>query len=231
MRNELLRQKRIHGLPEVVTREEEKQLQNGVPIQKIIGFIDFDNLKIDVSHDVLIPRYETQEVVNKALEYISKDSSVLDLCCGSGYIGLTIKQKKNCKVVLSDISDEAILQTKKNALDNNLDVTVIKSDLFANINQKFNVIVSNPPYIPEKNLLDNSVLNHEPHLALFGGLDGNDFYRRIIKEAPNFLNTNGILVLEISPDNISCIEQEGFEIINDINKKERIAIKQFNISK
>lgn len=231
MRDELLRQKRIHGLPEVITLEEEKQLQEGRPIQKIIGFIDFDNLKIDVSYDVLIPRYETQEVLNKALEYISKESKVLDLCCGSGYIGLTIKQKKNSDVVLSDISDEAILQTKKNALDNNLDVSIIKSDLFTNIKQKFDVIVSNPPYIPEPNKLDDSVINHEPHLALFGGLDGNHFYKKIIKEAPNFLNNNGTLVLEISPDNLSYIEQEGFEIFKDINGKERIAVKQFNISK
>lgn len=227
MKKHLLHQKRIHNLPEVISLEEEKMLAAGVPIQKIIGFIDFDDLKINVDHEVLIPRYETQEVLMEALKYVKKDSKVLDLCCGSGYIGLSIKQKTGADVTLSDLSDEAIKQTTENAKMNNLEVKVIKSDLFESIGSKFDLIVSNPPYIPNKNILDESVTKHEPHMALFGGEDGNDFYKRIIEKAPEYLNEGGHLVFEISPDNLEYIKSEGFEIFKDINGKERIAVKKF----
>ena len=225
--NELLREKRRYNLPETISSKEQEQLDNGVPVQKIIGFIDFDDLKIKVNRKVLIPRYETQEVVNKALEFINKESSVLDLCCGSGYIGLTIKQKTDCNVTLSDIDDEAIIQSKENAKDNNMNVEIIQSDLFENINGKFDVIVSNPPYIPATNVLDKSVIDFDPELALFGGKDGNDLYKKIIKEAPNYINDGGYLVFEISEDNSKYIKEQGFTILKDINQKDRIAFKQF----
>jgi len=226
--NELLREKRRYGLPEEISAQEQELLDQGIPVQKIIGFIDFDDLRISVKKDVLIPRYETQEVVEKALEFLNKDSKVLDLCSGSGYIGLTIKQKKECDVTLSDISSEAIAQSTINAKDNELDVKIVESDLFENIDSKFNLIISNPPYIPTSNELPESVLKHDPALALFGGEDGNDFYKKIIEEAPNFLEKNGTLIFEISEDNKTLLFDSGFEILNDINGKPRIAIKHFN---
>ena len=226
--NNLLDEKRRYGLEEVVSDKEKQLLEQGVPVQKIIGFIDFDDLKINVNRKVLIPRYETQEVVNKALSFIEDNNRVLDLCTGSGYIGLTIKQKcKSCEVILSDIEEEAILQSTENAKQNKLDVEIIKSDLFKNINGKFDVIVSNPPYIPTSNKLDKSVIDYDPSIALFGGKDGNDFYRQIIKEAPEFLKENGVLVLEISDDNVEYISSENFTIEKDINGKNRIAWKHF----
>ncbi len=227
MREELLRQKRIHGLPEVVTPEEEQLLLSKAPVQKIIGFINFDNLTIKVNRHVLIPRYETEEVVNEATRHIARGNHILDLCCGSGYIGLTIKQKMECHVTLSDVSSEAIQQTRENALLNNLDVKVIESDMFENINSKFDVIISNPPYIPNSTKLSDSVLKHEPHNALFGGVDGNDFYRQIVKQAHEYLHHGGFLILEVSPDNVPYIKEEGFHVFKDINGKDRIAVKQF----
>ena len=226
-KKELLKYKRIHNLKEEISNEELKLLESGMPIQKIVGFIDFDNLKINVNHEVLIPRYETQEVVHEALNFITKESKILDLCCGSGYIGLTIKQKTNCNVTMTDISKEAILQTKENALLNKLDVNIIQSDLFSNIKDKFDLIISNPPYIPVSNILDNSVLDFEPKLALFAGEDGNEFYKKILLEAKHFLVKGGVLVFEISPDNLEFIKNNNFKIIKDINNKERIAIKVF----
>ena len=224
--NELIRQKRIHGLKQEVTEQEKMMLKQGVPVQKIIGFINFDNLQINVNHNVLIPRYETEEVLHACLPFINKNSRVLDLCCGSGYLGLSIKHKTNADVVLSDMDDEAILQTQENAQLNNLHVQVIKSDLFDNIQGKFDLIVSNPPYIPDDHVLDESVVKHEPKIALFGGKDGNDFYKKIIAQAPNFLTPQGVLVLEISPDNVHYLASQGFEIKQDINQKDRIAIKR-----
>ena len=227
MINELKRQKMIHGLSDEITNEELNKLNNGVPIQKIIGFINFDDVKVNVNRNVLIPRYETEEVVREAIKYIESNSHVLDLCTGSGYIGLTIKKKTNANVTMTDISDEAILQSKENAKLNDLDVNIIKSNMFENIEGKFDLIISNPPYIPENIKLDKSVLEHEPHNALFAGDDGNHFYKIIISEAPKFLNDNGIVVLEISEDNAEYILSEGFEIFNDINEKPRIAIKRY----
>ena len=226
--NELLREKRRYGLKEEISPQEEILLAKGVPVQKIIGFIDFDDLKIKVDRKVLIPRYETQEVIEAALPFINKESKVLDLCTGSGYIGLTIKQKKDCKVTMSDIDEEAIIQSTINAKDNNLDVEIIKSDLFKNINGKFDLIISNPPYIPTTNKLDSSVLDYDPELALFGGKDGNDFYKQIIEEAPKHINKGGVLVFEISNDNTQFILDNGFKVFKDINKKDRIAIKHFD---
>lgn len=227
-KNELLKEKRIHGLPETISQDEIKLLAKNVPIQKIIGFIDFDDLKINVNRKVLIPRYETQEVVNKALDYIRETDRVLDLCSGSGYIGLTIKHKMaHATVVLADIDNEAIIQSMENRELHDLEVEIIKSDLFENVKGKFNVIISNPPYIPTATILDNSVLMHEPDHALFAGADGNYFYDKIIKDVKKHIEIGGYLVFEISPDNTKFMQMNGFEIIKDINKKDRIAIKRY----
>ncbi len=223
----LLREKRKLGLKEEVSDREKAMLLDGVPIQKIIGFINFDDLDIKVNKHVLIPRYETVEVLEKALEFINKDSSVLDLCTGSGYIGLSIKHKTNAQVTVSDISDEAIAQASINAVDNNLDVNIIKSNMFENIKGKFDVIISNPPYIPAGTRLAPSVINHEPLNALFAGEDGNDFYKIICEGGPDFLNEGGVIVLEISEDNKEYIESQGFTILKDINGKNRIAFKKY----
>ena len=223
---ELKRQKRIHGLPEEVSEREIALLHMGVPIQKIIGFIQFDDVKINVNRHVLIPRYETEEVVHEALKYINESSRVLDLCCGSGYIGLTIKKKTNATVVMSDICKEAIKQSKENAKLNHLDVQIIKSDLFENIEGKFDVIISNPPYIPTSIQLDSSVYNYEPYDALFAGRDGNELYARIIEQIEEYLNPGGTIVFEISEDNYKFIKQHGFKVLKDINGKNRIAIKK-----
>lgn len=227
MINELLRQKRIHGLKETISKEEEKLLIQGMPIQKIIGFINFDDVKININRNVLIPRYETEEVVEAAMKYIHEKSRVLDLCTGSGYIGLTIKKKKNANVVMSDLSDEAIKQAEENAKLNKLNVKIIKSDMFKNIDGKFDVIISNPPYIPQKIILPDSVIKYEPHNALFAGDDGNDFYKIIVKNAQKYLNKNGVIILEIAEDNREYLSSNGYEIFKDINDKNRIAIKKY----
>ena len=224
MKELLLKEKRRYGLQEVISSEEFKKLEEGLPIQKIMGFISFNKIVINVNRDVLIPRYETEEVVNESLKYIEKDSRVLDLCTGSGFIGLTIKDEKDCQIVMSDISDEAILQSKENAKLNNLDVEIIKSNMFESISGKFDLIISNPPYISTSTKLDPSVTSFEPSNALFAGKDGNDFYRIIFNNADKYLCDNGILILEISEDNVEYIKSHGCEILNDINEKPRIAI-------
>ncbi len=207
------------------SQEEIKQVLSGKPMHKVLGHINMTDLKIFVKENVLIPRYETEELVLLAAKHISKNMKVLDLCTGSGYIGLAIKKITGAKVVASDISKSALNQAKENKKLNNLDIKIIESDLFKNIKGRFDVIISNPPYIPTVNQISNSVLNYEPHDALFGGKDGNDFYRKICNEYSKYLNPGGKIFFEISIDNKNYLEQKGFTIVNDINGKPRIAYK------
>lgn len=224
--------KKIHNLSQDISQTEMEMLHENVPIQKIVGFINFDNLVINVKHRVLIPRYETQEVLNYALSLFKNHPNrsqlkVLDLGCGSGYIGLSIKQQLNCQVTLSDIDMNAIQQTVENAHLNNLDVKIVHSDMFENITGKYNLVISNPPYIPEKTQLDVSVLKHEPSIALFGGENGNFYYQKILENVHNFLEPQGFLVLEISEENVAFLKSHHFSFLQDINQKYRIAFKQF----
>ncbi|WP_246004295.1 peptide chain release factor N(5)-glutamine methyltransferase [Mycoplasma todarodis] len=209
----------------VESQSELERLEQGVPLHKVLGYIEMTDVVIDLSKDVLIPRYETEELILLAKEYITQSSKVLDLCSGSGYIGLAIKKMTGAKVTASDISKEAISQIEINKKKNNLDIEVIESDLFENISGKFDVIISNPPYIPQNNTLSESVLKYEPHLALFGGEDGNDLYKRIVAKYKNHLNPGGVILFEISEDNVDFLAKQGFKIVKDINGKSRIAIK------
>ncbi len=207
------------------SKEEIQKLGSGVPLHKVLGYIEITDLVIHVNNDVLIPRYETEELVLLASKQIKKKHKVLDLCSGSGYIGLAIKNKTGADVTTSDISNVAIEQIKQNANENKLEVNIIQSDLFENINDKFDYIISNPPYIPEGNVLDNSVTDYEPKIALFGGKDGNDFYRKICEQYNDYLKPGGKIFFEMSEDNVEYLTSQGFTIINDINGKPRIAFK------
>ncbi|WP_036463763.1 peptide chain release factor N(5)-glutamine methyltransferase [Mycoplasmopsis sturni] len=231
---DLLLEKRRYGLKQEVSDLEKKQLQQGIPVQKIIGYVDLANVRIDVNYDVLIPRYETEELVYLVIEHLkkSKQTSVLDLCSGSGFIGIAIKYNlPNLSVIASDISKQAILATSNNADLNDVKIDVIHSDLFTNINQKFDVIVSNPPYISHQEKLSPSVLNFEPHLALFANQDGLEFYLKIIQQAPNFLNPGGTIFFEINPFHLdfwtNLQKEYQIKIYNDISQKPRFVKIQF----
>ena len=167
----------------------------------------------------------------RALEVINKDSKVLDLCTGSGAIGITVKLKSNATVTVSDISDKAIDVCSKNAKDLGAEINVIKSDLFTDIKGEFDVVISNPPYIKSSDIkgLDLDVLK-EPILALDGGLDGLDFYRKIADNCYNYLTSGGYLFLECGYDQANDIKNifetynnySEIEIIKDINGVDRI---------
>ncbi len=124
----LLREKQRYNLPLFISKQEEKLLRKNCPVQKIIGYQILQDVHIDLSYNILIPRYETEELILESYKYINKDSKVLDLGCGSGFIGLAIKKNINCYVDMVDISNAAIKQTKKNAKLNNLEVNVFKSN-------------------------------------------------------------------------------------------------------
>lgn len=203
-----------------------KRLLNNEPIQYIIGSQEFMGLKFLVNGNTLIPRCDTEILVEEAINIIKKEkyTQILDLCTGSGAIGISIAKKiENCKVLLTDISYDALKIAEKNCKLNKVTekIKVLQSDLFKNLEKsnKFHIIVSNPPYIKTKviNTLDKQV-QKEPLIALDGGEDGLNVYRKIITNAYKYLNDNGYLCLEIGYDQ----KEEVISLIKKTNKYDNI---------
>ena len=218
------------------------RLVNGEPIQYITNMQEFMKLKFYVDNRVLIPQPDTEILVENVISIVEniqkdcqKEIKILDLCTGSGIIGVCLKKNlQNVKVHASDISECALDVAKKNSIQNNVDISFIKSDLFDNINEKFDVIVSNPPYIESSTLEGLSMeVKNEPKIALDGGKDGLDFYRKIIKEAPNFLNKSGYLSLEIGYNQKDAVEKllktykyKDIQIKKDLSNIDRVIISE-----
>ena len=199
-----------------------ERLKNGEPVQYIIGNVDFFDLNFNVNKNVLIPRFETEELVDRLIKYINnyfkEDINILDIGTGSGCIAITLKSKlKKSDVTASDISDKALKVAEENAKKNNADVNFIKSDVFENIEGNYDVIVSNPPYIAYDEEIMEIVKNNEPHNALYADNNGLYFYEEILKNASKYLNQRNIIAFEIG-------EKQGEEI-------KQIALKYFPNSK
>ena len=178
----------------------EQRLQ-GEPLQRIFGHANFYGFEFELNDDTLIPRFDTEilaECVIKEIKERARPLKVLDLCTGSGCIAITIAKLTNAQVIAIDINENALQMARINADKLNAKVQFFKSDLFESLGeQKFDIIVSNPPYIKSSEIPTLEVADFDPHLALDGGSDGLDFYRRIAQEAPNYLTENGKLFLEI----------------------------------
>lgn len=175
---------------------------NGYPAQYIIGKADFYGSKFKVNENTLIPRMETEELVDWILNENKVNDSlrVVDIGTGTGAIGLSLKKAvPEWKITLSDISTEALKVAAENAQTLDEEVYLTQSDLFENLNGKFDIIISNPPYIAEdeKGLMDQSVLEHEPSLALFADNQGLKIYQRLAKECAPYLADDALMYLEI----------------------------------
>ena len=187
--------------------EEIKILKKGVPIEHITHQKEFMKLSFFVDKNVLIPRQDTEILVEEVINIAKKNNAkkILDLCTGSGAIAVSLaKYLPQAEITAIDISNEALKIAKKNAISNNVEnqITFISSDMFTNLNEeKFDIIVSNPPYIKTNVIeeLDMQVKN-EPYIALDGGKDGLEFYKKIINESYQYLKFNGYLCLEIGFD-------------------------------
>ena len=189
----------------VLEYEEKLALLKNKPIQYIIGNVDFYGNTFKVNENVLIPRFETEELVENTINLIKKHFdkpvNIIDLGTGSGCIGITLKKKlPESKVTLLDISSDALMVARENALLNNVDVSFIQSDMWNNVSNRYDVIVSNPPYIKTNEKIEDLVLQNEPHLALFGGDDGLDVYRKIRKDIEKHVNDKFLLAMEIGYD-------------------------------
>ena len=216
----------------------EKHIKEDVPLSHLVGFEYFYDRKYKVTKDVLSPRMETEELIYKVIEYVKASNKnkfkILDLCTGSGIIAITLKKELDqvsVDVIASDISEEAIEVAKENAQSHNATIKFIKSDIFNDIDDKFDIIVSNPPYIDRKDevTMQDNVLKYDPHLALFAEEEGMYFYRKIIEQANDYLNENGVMFFEIGYDQkdkiIKLADMNGFsaEVYRDINGRDRMA--------
>lgn len=205
------------------------QRLTGKPLCYVLGNCDFYGYEIKVDERVLIPRPETEELVSEVLKVASPEKTVLDLCTGSGAIALVVSKKSGAKVIATDISEDALEVAKENFKLFDADIKTELIDLYGDLQDKFDIIVSNPPYIKTDDMdgLDDVVKNYEPHLALDGGADGLDFYRRICAGAKAHLNDGGMIFLEVGigqADDVKKMLDEEFnaEIIKDISGVDRI---------
>lgn len=202
-----------------------------IPLQHILGETCFYGRYFQVNENVLIPRPETEILVEETLKLIKPNMSILDMCTGSGCIAVTLAKETDANVAAADISEAALEIAKKNALVYSAKCDFIKSDMFKNISSCYDVLVSNPPYIRSADIpyLQEEVKNHDPLLALDGGDDGLGFYRIIARDGAKHIKNGGHILLEIGSDqsaDVSCIlNNAGFSdicVIKDLNNLPRV---------
>lgn len=207
------------------------QRKNNIPLQYILGKTYFMGLEFKVNENVLIPQPDTEILVEQVLNNSNGKETILDLCTGSGCIAISLKKQLiNCEITASDISEKALEMAMINAKINNVKINFKKSNLFENFVDKFDIIVSNPPYIATDIISTLSKeVQHEPFLALDGGKDGLDFYRRIIKLSRDYLKENGKIFLEIGYDQAEEVRKifeknkyKNIKIIKDYGGNDRV---------
>ena len=203
-----------------------------MPITKIFGKAYFCGNEFIVNKNVLSPRFETELLVEKALEYIKPNNRVLDMCTGSGCVAISIAKKVDAYVEGCDISKKALKIAKINTKKHNVKVDMYQSNMFDKVQGKFNVIVSNPPYIETDTVktLEDEVKFHDPNIALDGGIDGLDFYRIIANNIKNYLLDDGVLLLEIGynqGENVRDLFKDiakDIQVIKDYNDNDRVVV-------
>ena len=203
-----------------------------IPLQYITGEQEFMGLNFKVNSNVLIPRQDTESLVEEALKICQPGMKILDLCTGSGCIAISLmKNAPGMTCTGSDISKQALLVAKENGRMHEVVIDWVRSNLYENINERFDLIVSNPPYIPGPQILElmPEVRDFEPVGALDGGEDGLDFYRHITAQSKDYLNKDGYLYLEIGYDqgpavtNMMCAAgYREVSVIRDLARHERI---------
>lgn len=214
-------------LPKNKLKEGIERLQNGEPVQYIVGNVNFYGNEIKVNKNVLIPRFETEELVEYTISYIKKmfkeKINIIDLGTGSGCIAITLKKKLNSNVSAIDISKEALEVARENAKKNKVEIDFIQNDMLDNISNKFDVIISNPPYISKNEEIQDIVRKNEPSLALYADNEGLYYYEKIIKQAKKNLKEKFIIAFEIGymqGDKIKKIAEQNYPKAEVVLKKD-----------
>lgn len=221
-------EKKVNSYFEAIQKRSEK-----IPLQYITGEQNFCGLDFYVNENVLIPRLDTEVLVEKILEYEEPGQRVMDMCTGSGCIAITLQKLGGFQVMAVDISEKALTLARKNAQRNQAQVTFFQSNMFEQLSNtsKVDVIVSNPPYIESKVVdeLDDEVKKYEPRLALDGMEDGLHFYRILAREGKRFLNEGGRLYVEIGFDQAEAVKEifgaQGFldiQVYKDLAGLDRV---------
>ena len=231
--------KRVSLLDNVVLSEEEynsfmalvKRRAEHEPMDSLLGFTEFMGIDIPFSNATLSPRQETEIMVDNIIRENRGRTNlkVLDLCSGSGCIGLAVAKHLGADVTCVDISSDALANARATAEKNNINVTFVESDLFENVTGVYDIIISNPPYIPttDCNNLEKEVMDYDPLLALDGGVDGLDLVRRICEDSINYLAPNGLIYMEYGinqTDDIIALFEKNFdniEIVKDYSGIDR----------
>jgi len=232
----------LNCLNEIVSEEQSEKykkeimaLEAGKPLQYVIGTVNFYGNEFLVDERVLIPRFETEELVENTVNYIKKfftePVDIIDLGCGSGVIGLSLEKKVSTKSVdLVDISLDALEVANNNCGKLKSNAQLIHSDFFNNINKKYDVIISNPPYIETNEEIEDIVKNNEPHLALYGGDDGLDCYKKILSAVKEHMKEKCLIAFEIGYKQAEPIKQIAeryldnikIEVKKDLSGKDRM---------
>ncbi len=214
-------------LPENKLKEGIERLQNGEPVQYIVGNVNFYGNEIKVNKNVLIPRFETEELVEYTISYIKKmfkeKINIIDLGTGSGCIAITLKKKINSNVSAIDISKEALEVARENAKKNKVEIDFIQNDMLDNISNKFDVIISNPPYISKNEEIQDIVRKNEPSLALYADNEGLYYYEKIIKQSKKNLKEKFIIAFEIGymqGDKIKKLAEQNYPKAEVVLKKD-----------
>lgn len=231
-----------------ITQDQRKQIESainkrvkGEPITKIFGRTQFYGYDFKVTKDVLSPRMETEILVENALKYAKEKMNILDMCTGSGIIAISMAKNINANFTAVDISEKALAVAQENANKNNVKITFKLSNLFENLKKvkKFDIIISNPPYIQTQDIekLDIEVKDYDPKIALDGGEDGLEFYKKIIQQSPAYLTKGGYLMFELGigqkqdVENLLKQDFEQIKVIKDYNKINRVIIAKLKEKK
>lgn len=203
---ELLKEKYPKTIEEILVK-----IKSGYPVQYLIGNVYFYNSLINVSENVLIPRPETEYLVEKTIDYAKQrfnhKINIIDLGTGSGCIAIALKKELDSEVSAIDISKDALDLAKLNARENNVDINFYESDITKPLENMYDIIISNPPYIPKNGYVAENVLKYEPRIALFADEEGIYFYKKIIKNNLNKLNKNGFMAFEIGDNEENLLEE------------------------
>lgn len=208
-------------------KKEVLAMENGTPLQYAIGNVNFYGIKFYVDERVLIPRFETEELVENTIKYINEyftePVDIVDLGCGSGVIGLTLEKKVSTKTVdLIDISKEALEVTHKNCGNLNSKANIIENDFLNGIEKKYDVIISNPPYIKNNEPIEQIVKDNEPKIALYAGDEGLDCYKKILSTVKNNMKDKSLIAFEIGHEQAKSI----VELINKYLENVKIEVKK-----
>ncbi len=223
-------------------KKEVEAVYNNKPIQYAMEHINFYGEEYLINENVLIPRFETEELIEKVLvklkEEFTEPIDIIDLGCGSGVIGLTLEKKvKTNSIDLIDISEEALEVTKKNITKHNSKANTIKSNMLESVTKKYDLIISNPPYIKDNEEIEEIVKDNEPHIALYAGEEGLDCYKLIIKDLKSHLKDKSIIAFEIGSTQTNQIKDLllkeipslEIEVYKDLNNLDRIIIARYDV--